>query len=170
MENVVASAGDAVYEIQLCGQPPESLRSRYPSMRLRTTRTQTALQREVSDPVQLDALLQDVRAVGLVLTDLHRLPFAPGGASAGVTTEGRTTLEGQTATYEVRVAGELGSRLLRHLRCTHYVVPEQTTVRLRVDPTGLNAFLQACTEQGAGIERVYRVGSTSSTPGPSTVA
>jgi hypothetical protein len=127
-------------------------------MRLRTMRAQTALQREVSDPVQLNALLQDVRAVGLVVTDVHRLSVAPGGEVAGSPVEGRPMPGGTTATYEVRVAGELGSRLLRYLRCSHYVVPEQTTVRLTTDPTALTAFLQTCIEHGAPIERVCRIG------------
>jgi hypothetical protein len=152
------------YDIQLRRRPPESLRSRYPSMTVRTTHAQTALRRRICGPGQLDALLQDLRSVGLVLTDVHRLP--PGeddlgdadrpalGAGA---TEAQSTMP---ATYEVRVSGELGDPMLRYLRCSHYVVPEQTLVQVAVASTELNRFLQACQECGASIERVRRVDPT----------
>ena len=49
-----------------------------------------------SEPQQLDDLLEKVFSVGLVLTDVHRLTSDEADRAAGL------------ATYEVRVAGELG--------------------------------------------------------------
>ena len=93
-----------------------------------------------------DDLLEKVFSVGLVLTDVHRLP-----PSAGL------------ATYEVRVAGDLGEPLLRYLRWFHYTVPEQTLVRLTVAQADLHGFLRACTESGVRIERVRRVHAPTAT-------
>ena len=83
--------------------------------------------------------------MGLVLTDI-----APDCRSREPSTRG-------LATYEVRVAGELGEPLLRYLRWSHYAVPEQTLVRLAAGSADLHRFLRACTDCGASIERVRRV-------------
>jgi hypothetical protein len=109
-------------------------------MTVRSTKTQTALRNRVMESQQLDDLLEKVFSVGLVLTDVHRLPTTAG-----------------LATYEVRVAGELGEPLLRYLRWFHYTVPEQTLVRLTAGSADLHRFLRACTDSGARIERVRRV-------------
>jgi hypothetical protein len=136
---------EVVYDIALHQRLPDSLRSEFPAMMVRTTGAQTALRLHVEEPAQLDALLQKLRSVGVVLTGLHlRSELEPERAGG--------------ATYEVWVAGELGESLLRYLRCPHYVVPEQTQVRLAVGSTGLQRFLRACTSCGAGIARVRRVG------------
>jgi hypothetical protein len=132
---------EVLYDVHLGRRPPESLRSRFPSMTVRSTEPQTALRQRVNEPRQLDDLLEKVFSVGLVLTDVHRLP-----PSAGL------------ATYEVRVAGELGEPLLRYLRWFHYTVPEQTLVRLTAASADLLGFLRACTDSGARIERVRRIG------------
>jgi hypothetical protein len=132
---------EVLYDVHLGRRPPESLRSRFPSMTVRSTEMQTALRQRVNEPRQLDDLLAKVFAVGLVLTDVHRLP-----PSAGMFTD------------EVRVAGELGEPLLRYLRWFHYTVPEQTLVRLTAGSADLHHFLRACTDSGAGIERVRRIG------------
>jgi hypothetical protein len=147
------SDGDVLYAIQLERRPPASLRSRFPSMKVRLAGAQTVLRREVSDPVQLDALLQDLRSVGLVLTDAHRLTSPPHERGVEAPADRQTP-----ATYEVRVAGELGTRLVHYLRCSHFVVPEQVTVQLVVDWAGLTSFVKACSECGARIERVRRIG------------
>ena len=135
---------EVVYDIALHRRLPDSLRSEFPAMKVRTIGSQTALRLHVEEPDELDALLEKLRSVGVALTDLHR----------------RTGLDPERedgATYEVRVAGELGESLLRYLRCPHYVVPEQTQVRLSVGSAGLHRFLRACANCGASIERVRMV-------------
>jgi hypothetical protein len=136
---------EVVYDIQLHRRPPDALRSQFPTMALRSTGAQTALRRQVGDLGQLDDLLQKLSSVGVVLTDIHRLPPTARDRVAGA------------VTYEVRVAGELGDSLLRYLSWPHCVVPEQTHVRLAAGQGELHRFLQACTDCGTGIERVRRV-------------
>jgi hypothetical protein len=135
---------EVVYDIQLHRRPPDSLRSEFPAMMVRSVGAQTALRLHVEEPEQLDGLLQKLRSVGVALTGIHRRAE-------------RDPERGDGATYEVRVAGELGESLLRYLRCPHYVIPEQTQVRLAVGSAGLHRFLRACTECGASIERVRRL-------------
>lgn len=137
--------GDPAYDIQLRRRPPESLRARYPCGRMHTTPTQTALLGRVSEPGQLDNLLQKLCSVGLVLNDVHRLI----GTSAPE--------DDAVVVYEVRVEGELGAPLLRYLRWQHYIVPEQTWVRIAAESADLQEFLKAYADAGASIERVSRV-------------
>ncbi len=142
------------YDVQLARRPPEELRSQFPSMTIRTTGAQTVLLERVTEPRQLDELLDKVFAMGLVLMDLHRRPPSSSGCRRdGGDASGR-------AIYEVRVAGELGEALLRYLRWVHYDVPTQTLVRLTAASADLHRFLVACTDSGAQIERVRRVGAT----------
>jgi hypothetical protein len=139
----VADAGQAFeYDVQLSRRPDDALRELYPDMTVLSTEPQTALRRRVEGPEELSALLVDIGAVGLTLTDVHRV----------------TTTED---VYEVRVVGELGGPLLRYLRCAHYTVQEQTLVRLTLVAGELHRFLQACADCGAGLERVRRVGDPS---------
>ncbi|NPC43662.1 hypothetical protein [Nocardioides sp. zg-1230] len=134
------------YDVQLTCEPDESLRERYPHMRVRSTEAQTALRRRVESPEELNALLVEISTVGLTLTDVHRVAGAADAPrEAGV--------------YEVRVVGELGGPLLRYLKCTHYSVQRQTIVRLTLGAGELHRFLQACAESGARLERVRRVGA-----------
>lgn len=137
------AADEIVYDIQLRARPPASLQESFPRVRVETVPAQTALRGRVSEPGQLDDLLDKVRSVGLVLADVHRL--------SSTRQPGRPDSE----TYEVRVEGELGERLLRYLRWPHYVVPEQTVVRIAAAPASLQSYLQSCT--GAGIERISLV-------------
>jgi hypothetical protein len=129
------------YDVQLTCEPDESLRERYPHMTMRSTEAQTALRRRVESPEELSALLVEIGAVGLTLTDVHRVA----GGGSGV--------------YEVRVVGELGGPLLRYLKCAHYSVQRQTLVRLTLAAGELHRFLQACADSGARLERVRRVGA-----------
>jgi hypothetical protein len=153
-----------LYDIHLGRRPPESLRSQYPSMTVRTTGAQTALLRQVRGPGQIDAFLQELFSVGLVLTEVHRVsPAGQDRIAEDVETAGNPTAgaDGERmgcSTYEVRVAGELGEPLLRHLRSPYYAIPEQALVRLAAASADLHRFLRACTEYGASIERVRRVG------------
>jgi hypothetical protein len=137
---------EIVYDIQLHRPLPEALRSEFPAMKVHTTGAQTVLRLQVDDPRQLDALLEKLRSVGVHLTGLHRI------------TEPEPET-GRCAVYEVWVAGELGESLLRYLRCAHYVIPEQTQLRLTLGQAGLRRFLRACTRAGASIDRVRMVGS-----------
>lgn len=141
-----AGADEALYDVRLGQRPPDWLRSRFPSIAVHTTPTQTALRHRVSGLGQLDDFLQRLRAVGLVLTDVHRLsPPAPYDS------------EDTCGTYEVRVEGELGDPLLRYLRWPHHVVHGQTVVRIAAAPDALSAFLRSCTDIGLSIEQVRRV-------------
>lgn len=134
--------GEPVYDVWLEGEPSESLRSRYPALPIQTMAAQTALRRRISGPAQLDALLDKLSSLGLHLLAVHRLP---GSAD-------------ETGTYEVRVAGEVGEPLMRYLRWPHHVVPGQTRIRVAATPNELHRFLRTCTECGASIEGVHRVG------------
>ena len=129
------------YDVQLTRRPDDTLRALYPGMTVRSTEAQTALRRRVDGPEELSALLVEIGSLGLTLTDVHRV----------------TNVEG-AGLYEVRVVGELGGTSLRYLKCTHYPVQKQTLVRLTLAAGELHRFLQACTDCGAGLARVHRVG------------
>ena len=136
-------------------------------MTIRTTGAQTALRREVDTSEQLDGLLHALGTMNLTLTDVHRLPGPPAvPVVASACHEGARLGSGQRATYEVRVAGELGGPLLRHLRCSHYRIPAQTLVRLVVATSELTRFLRACTDSGATLEGVWRVDAVVATAVP----
>ena len=83
-------------------------------MTVRGVPTQTALRREVSGPAQLDELLETMSEMRIPLVDVHLLPAASGAGP----------------TYEVRVDGEVGEPLLRHLNWSHSVVPGHARVRI----------------------------------------
>ena len=138
------------YEVQLTGHPPDWLRADHPEMVLRTVPAQTALRRRVDHPRDLDELLREIGTVGLTVTGVHR---------AVATRRGPLPVSRETgaATYEVRVVGELGRPLLRHLRCTHYSVPQLTLVRLTTTGAELTRFLHACLDSGVTLEQVRRV-------------
>jgi hypothetical protein len=142
---------DGVYDVHLCRRPADSLWARYPAVAVHTTGAQTALRRRVSEPAQLDALLQRLRSVGLVLMDVRRV------SSVATPTPSAPDSVGRGEVYEVRVNGELGKPLLRYLNWPHYVVPGQTMVRIDAASADLLRFLEACTDAGASIERVRRV-------------
>ena len=130
-----------LYDVVLASRPPESLREKFPTMSIRVTAAQTALRRRVSEPRQLDALLENLCALGVRLLDVHRLP---GPVS-------------QEQTYEVRVEGEVGTPLLQHLSWSHQVLPEQTLVRIAAASHDVHQFLRVCTESGASIQQVRMV-------------
>lgn len=133
------------YDIRLWPEPPETLSEIFPRVRTCTTPTQTALVGEVSDPAQLENLLERLQSVGLVLDEIHRI-------------DGRASTAGDdVTTYEIRVEGELGAPLLRSLNWRHYVVPEQTRVRIAAGSTDLLRCLMMFTGAGARIDQVRRV-------------
>ena len=154
------------YDVQLARHPHESLRELYPHMTVRTTEAQTALRRRVGGPEELSALLGEISTLGLTLTDVHRVMTDADTDADTEAAAARNARRPDTdrrvpawGTYEVRVVGELGKPLLRHLGCVHYPVQKQTLVRLALVAGELHRFLQACTECGAGLERVRRVRS-----------
>jgi hypothetical protein len=161
---------EALYDIHLSQNPPESLRQQFPSMTVAASGAQTALRRKVNGPGQLTSLLRDLSAVGLVLTDVHLVSPADLEADGG--SDGPSEVHGgrpgqetsQSVTYEVRVAGAIGDRLLHSLRCTHYAVPEHTLVRLTFGSADLARFLRACTNCGLDIKDVRRVGTAPRRP------
>ena len=110
-------------------------------MTVRGVPTQTALRRQVSGPAQLDEILDTIGEMRIPLVDVHMLPAASGAAP----------------TYEVRVEGEVGEPLLRHLNCSHSLVPGHARVRIAAAARELLELLRACTESGATIERVHLV-------------
>ena len=83
------------------------------------------------------------RSVGVVLTDVHRVP--PGGAEQVAP----PTRSGSPASWDSPCSGTSAGPTT--------VVPEQTQVRLALGSADLRRFLRACTDSGAGIERVRRV-------------
>jgi len=147
------------YDVQLSRPPHDSLLKRYPGLTVRSTEPQTALRRWVENPEELNLLLVEIATLGLTLTDVHRVASPEGGDDAARAVHRRTTASDVAGTYELRVVGELGKPLVRHLGCTHYPVQKQTLVRLTLVAEELHRFLQACAECGAGLERVRRVRS-----------
>ena len=146
----------ATYEIRLAGAPPESLRRRFPSMRIQALRAQTVLFRRSAGPRDLDRLLDQLRSLGLPLTEIHQAPARPLADLAAPPTPGGAA----DRSYEVRVEGELGDKLLRYLRWSSCVVAEQKSARLEATPTELQGFLSACSHHGVGIECVHRLHAT----------
>jgi hypothetical protein len=70
------SQGDeptATYEIRIRGTSTEPLRKQFPSATVLTTRTETVLFRSVEQPAELDALIEQLLSMGLVLTEVHEL-------------------------------------------------------------------------------------------------
>lgn len=120
------------------------LAAQLPFAPIRTTGTQTALVGQVREPAQLDTLLEKLLSVGLVLDDVHRI------AMTSASDDG-------AATYEVRVAGEIGASLLSYLQWQHYIVPEQIWVRVAAGSIDLLHCLEVFTAAGASIEQVRRV-------------
>jgi hypothetical protein len=147
----------ATYEIGLLGTVPDSLRHRHPPMDLRTTPAQTLLVRSVGCPEELDELLERLSSMGLVLTEIHARMSMADADAADAADRGGT--EGSTdRAYEVRVLGQLGERLLRHLGWAHCVLPEQQVARGSATAGELNDFLAECSRLGLVIERVHRAG------------
>ena len=151
-----ADDSQATSEIGLLGSVPESLRRGHPPMDLRTTPAQTMLVRHVGGPEELDELLEQLSSMGLVLTEIHTRAsrYRPDPALAdadGGRTEGVAGRE-----YEVRVLGQLGERLLRHLGWAHCVLPEQHLAWGDATADELNDFLAECSRLGLVIERVHR--------------
>lgn len=132
-----------VYEVVLDNMAPELLRTKFPELEVQVTGVQSLLRCSVSSPEQLDALLDQLVSLGLHLDEVHRFC----GASREV------------ASYEVRLAGEVRPRLLGHLGGSHRFVSGQTRVRVVGMTTSLHQFLQDCTDGGASIQRVQRLGA-----------
>jgi len=153
----------ATYEIRLAGAPPESLRRRFPSMRVQALRAQTVLFRRSAGPRDLDRLLDQLRSLGLPLTEIHQAPAVPMEDPKDRSGARDAAAE---RSYEVRVEGELGDKLLRYLRWSSCVVADQKTARLEATPTELQGFLSACSHHGVGIECVHRLHASPAT-GPS---
>ncbi len=65
----------ATYEIRLQGAPPQTLRRRFPTMKVCVGPPETLLFRRVEEPAKLDELLEQLLSMGLVLTEVHRLPL-----------------------------------------------------------------------------------------------
>ena len=147
------------YDVQLTRRPDDTLRALYPGMTVRSTEAQTALRRRVEGPEELSALLVQIGTLGLTLTDVHRVMSVEDAAAHGEEHRATSTRSAGAGLYEVRVVGELGGTSLRYLKCTHYPVQKQTLVRLTLAAGELHRFLQACTDCGAGLARVHRVGS-----------
>jgi hypothetical protein len=135
---------EVVYDIHLQPGVPDSLRSEFPAMVVRTTGARTVLRLQVDEPDQLAVVLEKLRSVGAALIGLHR-------------TAEPDPERGTGATYEIWVAGELGDSLRAYLRCASHVVPEQTQVRVALESSRLQRFLRACISCGTSIDRVRRV-------------
>jgi hypothetical protein len=145
----------ATYEIGLLGSVPESLRRRHPPMDLRTSPAQTLLVRYVGRPEELDELLEQLNSMGLVLTEIHARVSTAADPALADADPGRP--EGLARRdYEVRVLGQLGERLLRHLGWAHRALPEQQLVCGDATADELNDFLAECSRLGLVIERVHR--------------
>jgi hypothetical protein len=149
------------YDVQLTRRPDDTLRALYPGMTVRSTEAQTALRRRVAGSEELSALLVEIGSLGLTLTDVHRVMSVEDADPGEVRRDRHRAGTGSfgAGLYEVRVVGELGGTSLRYLKCTHYPVQKQTLVRLTLVAGELHRFLKACTDCGAGLARVHRVGT-----------
>jgi hypothetical protein len=65
----------ATYEIRLRGTSAEPLRKQFPAATVFSTRTETVLLHIVERPAELDALIEKLLSMGLVLTEVHELPL-----------------------------------------------------------------------------------------------
>ncbi len=144
-----SSGHGVVYDIRLLHRVPDSVRTEFPEMQVRTAGTRTVLRFRADDPAQLSVLLNKVSSVGGAVTGLRRWPRRTARASES---------DHPVWAYEVWVRDELGSSLLWYLRCAHHVVPELTQVRVTLAEGMLQRFVRACADAGATIERVRRVG------------
>jgi len=145
----------ATYEIRLSGAPPDSMRRHFPSMRVRAMRVQTVLFRRLAGPRDLDELLEHLRSLGLAVAEIHQAPASP-VATPAVDLPGDPAEQGARS-YEVRVEGELGEKILRYLGWSSCVVGEQKSARLDATPDELQRFLSTCSRHGVGIEYVHRL-------------
>jgi len=132
----------ATYEVCLRGAMPESLRERGAGLAVRAAPTETVLFRNVRDLGELDTLLERMRSMGLVLTEVHGAE-PPDRRSAA-------------RRYEVRVHGELGAKLLGYLGWSHRLVTQRQVARGKVSARDLDAFLSQCTEAGLIVDQVRR--------------
>ena len=157
---MVAEEQEFEYDVQLTRRPDDALRALYPGMTVRSTEAQTALRRRVEGPEELSALLVEIGTLGLTVTDVHRVMSVEDDDPGAGRDRHRAMSKSPAGAgvYEVRVLGELGGTSLRYLKCTHYPVQQQTLVRLTLVAGELHRFLQACTDCGAGLARVHRVG------------
>jgi hypothetical protein len=71
-----ADTSSATYEIRLQGAPPEQLERRFPAVTMFTTPTETVFFRSIENASELDALLDQLMSMGLVLTEVHEVPLA----------------------------------------------------------------------------------------------
>jgi hypothetical protein len=159
----------ATYEIGLLGSVPESLRRRHPPMDVRTTPAQTLLVRHVGRPEELDELLEQLSSMGLVLTEIHARVCTSDADPAIAGADLGDSERSAGRHYEVRVLGQLGERLLRHLGWAHCALPEQQLACGDATADELNDFLAECSRLGLVIERVHRAAASvvGSPPGPS---
>jgi hypothetical protein len=149
----------ATYEIRLACAPPESLRRRFPSMHVQAMRAQTVLFRRPAAPADLDELLDQLRSLGLPLTEIHQAPAQPLLSAASTADDPTADDPAGPAmrSYEVRVEGALGDTLRRYLRWSSCVLDEQKSARIHATPAELQRFLSACAQHGVGIEYVHRL-------------
>ena len=147
-----ADESQATYEVCLLGSVPDSMRHPHSPLTVRTSPGQTLLFRCVGDDAELDDLLERLNSMGLVLTEIHAVAS---GGNAGDAGDGPSP--GETArTYEVRVLGELGSRVLRHLGWSHCALPEQQVACGDATARELDDFLVECARLGLVVESVHR--------------
>jgi hypothetical protein len=158
------------YEVRLHGDIPSAIREQFREMTIHRSPATTILYREVTDAAELDVLLEKLQAIGLELWEIResssRRRPAHGRRCERVTT---TNAAGQELSrfadrydpvvwsYEVLVEGRLGSALLRYLRWSIRVQPEQSVVRIRTSPGDLYHFLASCTDCGLTLEWVIRL-------------
>ena len=79
----------ATYEIRLQGTPPQTLRRRFPTMKVCTGPPETVLFRRVEEAAKLDELLEQLLSMGLVLTEVHELPLTSTPGPSDRTRAGR---------------------------------------------------------------------------------
>lgn len=157
----------ATYEIRVQGEIPASLLQRYPALAIHRVSAETVLHRVLDDLVDLDRLLEQLQALGLVLCELRETPVpgsdtptAPGPTTSTTAGSSLERLESPVMprrSYEVRIDNRPGETLLRSIPWAHRFPVRQSVVRVRAGAPGLTEFLSCCAANDLMIERITRL-------------
>jgi hypothetical protein len=156
----------ATYEVELNGDVCAVLRREFPSMTIHHRPVETVLHKAVIELAELDALLQHLQSLGVVLSEIRvRAPYRARPASHRASDmsdrrpAGTASVQPGEATrcYDVHVEGRLGSALLRYLGWFSWIQPAATGVRIETGPDDLIQFLASCWARELVVDHVVRL-------------
>jgi hypothetical protein len=123
-----------VYEITLRGTPPTDLAARFPSVTLYCAPTATVLSRRVSDPLEIDELVEKLRSLGIAPLEVR--------ASA--------------RNYEFRIEGRLSDSTLRSMQWAARLDQERTVMLVKATHAELQKILNELADSGIDIDHLIR--------------